>query len=293
MAARLGAAGNETFAVARPDALHNLGDYSAYMPSLLWIAAVLCGLVWRPAGESIPRSGGDGTRIMHAAGLAVIVLAALVAEPVGALRIAVVGAIRYHSDLGQQGVVKDLGAAIADLGQDKKEHTHQHVAPLDEKEQRGKEAGLDGEKGQEALLGPGKVGHRAQDLPPLARRDQETEAVHLAAHVGGIDPDVDRRGVLAGVLTGPGVGARIGVGARVGVCARIGVSARVGILTGRAVRAGVIAGRVVNAATEAPLRAAACRAGLSSRRRSWRNQTMTGAGIAWNDPLRPSLILRK
>jgi O-antigen ligase len=60
-------------------ALHNLGDYSAYMPSLLWIAAILCGLVWRQAGGAAPRSGGAGTRIMRAAGLAVIVLAALVA----------------------------------------------------------------------------------------------------------------------------------------------------------------------------------------------------------------------
>ena len=34
-------------------AIHNLGDYTAFMPSLLWLAALCAGVLWRPARSAI------------------------------------------------------------------------------------------------------------------------------------------------------------------------------------------------------------------------------------------------
>jgi hypothetical protein len=60
-------------------ALHNLADYTAFMPSLLWIAAILCGLIWKGRSEPAIDAGCEARRIVGGAGLVVAVLAALVA----------------------------------------------------------------------------------------------------------------------------------------------------------------------------------------------------------------------
>jgi hypothetical protein len=60
-------------------ALHNLADFTAFLPSLLWIAAILCGFTWKGANGTAIGTGGEGRRIVRGAGLAIAVLAALVA----------------------------------------------------------------------------------------------------------------------------------------------------------------------------------------------------------------------
>jgi hypothetical protein len=52
-------------------AIHNLADYTAYMPSLMWLAALLCGLCWSSAARP--------PRILAGASLAVVVIAAILA----------------------------------------------------------------------------------------------------------------------------------------------------------------------------------------------------------------------
>ena len=60
-------------------ALHNLGDFSAFMPSVLWISAVLLGL-WTPRSEAGTSWGVRGLgRAAAGAALAAVLLAALVA----------------------------------------------------------------------------------------------------------------------------------------------------------------------------------------------------------------------
>lgn len=52
-------------------AIHNLADYTAYMPSLLWVAALLCGLCWSTVASP--------SRILAGVGLAIGVMAAILA----------------------------------------------------------------------------------------------------------------------------------------------------------------------------------------------------------------------
>ncbi len=59
-------------------AIHNLADYTAYMPSLLWSSALLCGLCWSTAGGAKARRD-EGQRILAGASLVICVIAAILA----------------------------------------------------------------------------------------------------------------------------------------------------------------------------------------------------------------------
>jgi O-antigen ligase len=67
-------------------ALHNLADYTAFMPSLLWIAALLCGLCWNSGNGSAARPGSAGQRVVSGVSLAIVVTAALLAGVSGPAR---------------------------------------------------------------------------------------------------------------------------------------------------------------------------------------------------------------
>ena len=48
-------------------AIHNLGDYTAFMPSLLWLAALCAGVLWRPARSAISAEAhaADSARVFQ------------------------------------------------------------------------------------------------------------------------------------------------------------------------------------------------------------------------------------
>lgn len=56
-------------------ALQNLADFTAFMPSLLWSAALLCGFLQRPSGPAAARST-PSSRVLAGAGLTAVLIAA-------------------------------------------------------------------------------------------------------------------------------------------------------------------------------------------------------------------------
>jgi len=84
-------------------------------------------------------------------------------------------------DVGQEGVVKDVGARVADGGQDKEHHRPQPVALADEHEEAGAQH-RDGQKApQEALFAGGIVADGAEHRPQ--------EGNHQHRHGGRVGPD--------------------------------------------------------------------------------------------------------
>lgn len=64
-------------------ALQNLADFTALMPSLLWTAALLRGLLAREEEGGSPAPAGSGARAVNGAALAVVVSAALIGAGAG------------------------------------------------------------------------------------------------------------------------------------------------------------------------------------------------------------------
>jgi O-antigen ligase len=95
-------------------ALHNLADYTAFMPSLLWMTAILCGLTWTNEKREASDAGSEARRIVRAAGLAVAVLAALIAGVSGVARDYRISA-RAAAFAGQHAYAKSLASNSVDL----------------------------------------------------------------------------------------------------------------------------------------------------------------------------------
>jgi hypothetical protein len=95
-------------------ALHNLGDFSVFMPSLLWIAAVSLGLWTGTTGAGRPELLGTGPGALNGAGLAAVLLAAVAAGSSG-LAAERRMAARFESFAGHRAAALDLATAAVRL----------------------------------------------------------------------------------------------------------------------------------------------------------------------------------
>jgi hypothetical protein len=129
-----------------------------------------------------------------------------------------------RGELGQIGVVEDVGADESEMGEQKDPEGHQHVACGCEEEKRGEQGAPGGEDHQESLLGGGEVGDGSEDrgdeehqqradaddhspeilaVPVAAEHVDTTVAHHLRGEIGGEHGGEDGRGVCG---VGPVVG---------------------------------------------------------------------------------------
>jgi tetratricopeptide (TPR) repeat protein len=95
-------------------ALHNLGDFSAYMPSLIWIAALLLGLLSAPQRPEGPTSRSGLRAALAGAAMVAVVLAGSAAALAGLASDHRLEA-RYLSFAGERGRALERAGAAARL----------------------------------------------------------------------------------------------------------------------------------------------------------------------------------